>query len=224
MDFKAPDHTDRSVFKERLRTRLLRAPCHQPGEDWRHGQLTPERRAQLSGFFPANPVPAAVLVPLLERAEGLSILLTRRALGLKHHAGQISFPGGRIEADDADPLGAALREAEEEIGLARTQVEVLGYLPDHLVISGFRITPVVALVAADCALTLDSTEVEEIFELPLGFLLDARNHVRRVRHFAGEEVTFTDLPYGSHNIWGATAGMLLTLYRLLHTEQPCGAA
>jgi len=216
----APVVADFSDLKASLRSKLLAAPCHAPIDDWRHGQVSPERRARLRQFFPENPVPAAVLVPLVDRADGLAILLTRRASNLKNHAGQISFPGGRIEHDDVDPLSAALRETEEEIGLARSSVEVLGYLPDHLVISGFRITPVVGLVAAACHLTVDETEVEEVFEVPLSFVLDARNHVRRVRHFEGEDIPFTDFPYGPHNIWGATAGMLMTLYRMLRGEWP----
>ena len=215
-----PVFADFSDLKAGLRTRLLAAPCHAPIDDWRHGQVSAERRARLRQFFPENPVPAAVLVPLIDRSEGLSILLTRRASNLKNHAGQISFPGGRIESYDADPRSAALREAEEEIGLSRSQVEVLGYLPDHLVISGFRITPVVGLVSAQCALALDATEVDEVFEVPLSFVLDARNHVQRVRHFEGEDIPFTDFPFGPHNIWGATAGMLLTLYRMLRGEWP----
>jgi 8-oxo-dGTP pyrophosphatase MutT (NUDIX family) len=214
----APVAADFSDLKTSLRHRLLAAPCHAPLDDWRHGEVSPERRARLRQFFPENPVPAAVLVPLVDRADGLAILLTRRASNLKNHAGQISFPGGRIEHTDADPLSAALRETEEEIGLARSNVEILGYLPDHLVISGFRITPVVGLVAAACRLTVDETEVDEVFEVPLSFVLDARNHVRRVRHFEGEDIPFTDFPYGPHNIWGATAGMLMTLYRMLRGE------
>lgn len=224
MDENVPVAAELADLKASLRTRLLTAPCHAPIDDWRHGQLSAERRARLRQFFPENPVPAAVLVPLLDRAEGLSILLTRRASNLKNHAGQISFPGGRIEGDDADPLSAALRESEEEIGLARSNVEVLGYLPDHLVISGFRITPVVGLVTADCELVLDAIEVEEIFEVPLSFVLDARNHVRRVRQFEGEDIPFTDFPYGPYNIWGATAGMLMTLYRMLRGEWPLAVA
>jgi len=211
VDAHLPQVAASRLRADALRQRFAAPPAWQP-------ELRAEPR-----FTDRAPAAAAVLVPLVLR-EQPTLLLTQRTLHMNTHSGQVAFPGGKADPDDVDAAATALREAEEEIGLARTQVEVLGYLPDHLVISGFRITPVVALVAADCALTLDSTEVEEIFELPLGFLLDARNHVRRVRHFAGEEVTFTDLPYGSHNIWGATAGMLLTLYRLLHTEQPCGAA
>lgn len=205
-------------LKSTLRSRLLAAPCHAPADDWRHRELSAERRARLRRFFPDDPVPAAVLVPLVERREGPSILLTQRAATLKHHAGQISFPGGRIEQHDADPCSAALRETEEEIGITRTHVEVLGYLPDHLVISGFRITPVVGFVPAGYSVTLDATEVQEVFEVPLAFVMDPRNHVQRIRHFEGEDIAFTDFPYGRHNVWGATAGMLMTLYRTLRGE------
>lgn len=220
----APVSAEFSDLKSTLRTRLLAAPCHAPIDDWRHGPVSPERRARLRQSFPDNPVPAAVLVPLIDRREGLSILFTRRSANLKNHAGQISFPGGRIERHDLDPLSAALRETEEEIGLPRTQVDVIGYLPDHLVISGFRITPVVGLVGADYGLALDATEVEEVFEVPLAFVLDARNHVQRVRRFDNIDISFTDFPYGPHNIWGATAGMLMTLYRMLRGEWPAMAS
>ena len=201
-----------------LRSCLLPEPCHQPINDWRHGDLTAERRARLQRFFPQDPVPAAVLVPLVDRVAGLHILLTQRSAALKTHAGQISFPGGRVEALDTGPVGAALRETEEEIGLARRHVEVVGFLPDHLVISGYRVTPVVALVTPGFEISPDATEVEEVFEVPLEFVLDERNHVRRVREFEGEAIEFTDFPFGRHNIWGATAGMLLTLYRTLRGE------
>jgi NTP pyrophosphatase (non-canonical NTP hydrolase)/8-oxo-dGTP pyrophosphatase MutT (NUDIX family) len=137
-----------------------------------------------------------------ERDAGPSILFTRRAASLKNHAGQISFPGGRVEPADTGPVDAALRETEEEIGLARSHVEVVGFLPDHLVISGYRVTPVVALVAPGFEIAVDATEVEEVFEVPMSFVLDSRNHVRRVREFDGEQIEFTDFPYGRHNIWG----------------------
>jgi 8-oxo-dGTP pyrophosphatase MutT (NUDIX family) len=146
------------------------------------------------------------------------VLLTERASDLRHHAGQISFPGGRIEPEDASVVEAALREAREEIGLARERVDIIGFLPDHLIVSGFRVTPVVGFVAADYALQLDRREVADAFEVPLPFLLDPANHVRRRRRFENHEVELTDLPWGARNIWGATAGMLLTLYRVLRGE------
>jgi 8-oxo-dGTP pyrophosphatase MutT (NUDIX family) len=163
-------------------------------------------------------IPAAVLVPLVQRPTGLTVLLTQRSGHLKNHAGQISFPGGRVESSDADAVDAALRESEEEIGLDRRHVEVVGFLPDHMIITGFRVTPVVAFVTPDFTLQLDRTEVDDAFEVPLSFLLDQRNHVRRLRRFEGHEVELTDMPWESRNIWGATAGMLLTFYRLLRGE------
>ncbi len=205
-------------LRESLRSCLLREPCHAPINDWRYGEVTPERRASLGRFFPDEPIPAAVLVPLVERREGATILLTQRAAHLKTHAGQISFPGGRIEPQDEGPVQAALRETEEEIGLARTQVEVLGFLPDHLVISGYRVTPVVGILQPDMPLRLDATEVEGVFEVPLAQLLDTNNHVRRVREFEGERIEFTDFTYSTNNIWGATAGMLMTLCRSMRGE------
>ena len=218
-----PVHEPASALHAALRSRLLAEPCHQPINDWRHGEVTAERRARMRRFFPDQPVPAAVLVPLVDRDEGLQVLLTQRSAQLKTHAGQISFPGGRVEAGDGGPVDAALRETEEEIGLTRTHVEVIGFLPDHLVISGYRVTPVVALVKPGFDIALDRSEVEEVFEVPLAFVLDERNHVRRIREFEGESIEFTDFPFGRHNIWGATAGMLLTLHRTLRGELLPGA-
>ena len=201
-----------------IRHRVHHRPSDQPIDDWRFGTLTPERRVAVQHYFPANPTPAAVLVPLVWRLEGLQVLLTERAQHLNHHAGQVSFPGGRIEPADADAQSAALREAEEEIGLAARHVEVIGYLPDHLIISGYRVTPVVALVRPPFDLTIDQREVTAAFEVPLQHVLDSRNHVLTRRDFRGESMELIDLPYGRHNIWGATAGMLLTLRRLLWGE------
>jgi 8-oxo-dGTP pyrophosphatase MutT (NUDIX family) len=145
-------------------------------------------------------------------------LLTRRAEHLSQHAGQISFPGGRVDPLDRDITSAALRETEEEIGLSRTRIALAGFLPDHLIISGYRVTPVVGFIQPGFDLQLDPAEVAEVFEMPLRHLLDERNHVRRSRHFQGAEVELTDVPFGPHHIWGATAGMLLTLYRVLRGE------
>lgn len=167
-------------------------------------------------FYPRDPVPAAVLMPVVERP-AITMLFTQRASGLRTHAGQTSFPGGRIEPrDGGSPKAAALREAREEIGLEERFVSVVGYLPDHLVISGFRVTPVVAFVQPGFELSLERKEVEDTFEVPLDYLFDPANHHRNRRRsaFTGDEVEFVDIPYGERNIWGATAGILLTLYRL----------
>ena len=163
-------------------------------------------------------MPAAVLFPLVEREQGLTVLFTQRAGHLKHHAGQISFPGGRVEPGDTDAVATALRESEEEIGLERRHVAVAGFLPDHLVVSGYRVTPVVGFVRPGFALRPDPREVAETFEVPLPFFLDPRNHVPRTRRFEGHEVTLVDMPFGPRNIWGATANMLMTLYRVLGGE------
>jgi 8-oxo-dGTP pyrophosphatase MutT (NUDIX family) len=165
-------------------------------------------------------VPAAVLVPLVERDQGLTVLLTQRAATLKDHAGQISFPGGRIEPEDADAWRAALREAHEEIGLSENFVEFAGYLPDHWVGTGFRITPVVGFVNPRYELRIATAEVHDVFEVPLEFILDQANHKTRQRELAGVTLEVYDIPYGDRNIWGATAGMLLTLRRLLQARVP----
>jgi 8-oxo-dGTP pyrophosphatase MutT (NUDIX family) len=159
--------------------------------------------------------PAAVLVPLVERGDGLRVLLTQRTAHLNAHAGQISFPGGRAEAHDTDPIATALRETEEEIGLEPARVEVIGRLSDYHTRTDFRVTPVVGLVAPPFALRLDAHEVDEAFEVPLAFLLDPANHQRHQREFQGRTVPFYAIAYRDYYIWGATAGMLINLYRFL---------
>lgn len=167
-------------------------------------------------YFPAAPAAAAVLVPLVDHHDGLTVLLTQRASHLKNHAGQISFPGGRIESSDAGPLAAALRETEEEIGLSREHVTFAGYLEPHLVLSGYWVTPVVGFVQPGFELTLDRREVESTFEVPLLHVLDAANHQARERMLGTTKVHVYDIPYGERHIWGATAGMLMSLYKLLN--------
>lgn len=175
----------------------------------------PEVIEQVRASLPPGRVPAAVLVPLVEHATGMTVLLTQRAATLKDHAGQISFPGGRIESGDGDAWQAALREAYEEIGLLPDLVEFAGYLPDHLVISGFRVTPVVGFVNPDFQLRIAKAEVHDVFEVPLAFILDSANHRSRHRKLGDLQVEVHDIPYGERHIWGATAGMLMTLRRRL---------
>lgn len=160
---------------------------------------------------------AAVLVPLVERPEGLSVLLTRRTEHLSSHAGQISFPGGRAEELDSSPIETALREAEEEIGLHRRHVEIIGVLPEHVTISAYRVTPVVALVQPPFTLRADPGEVAEMFEVPLGFLMSGANHERRSVALpeGGGTRRFYAMPYKDYFIWGATAAMLRNLYHFL---------
>jgi 8-oxo-dGTP pyrophosphatase MutT (NUDIX family) len=178
--------------------------------------LNADMDAALRQYFPASPVAAAVLVPIIEHSGSLSVLLTQRSTHLKNHPGQISFPGGRIEASDAGPLEAALRETEEEIGLSREHVRFVGYLDPHLVLTGFWITPVVAFVRPGFELKLDQREVASTFEVPLNHLLDVANHQSRERMIGNTTVQVHDIPFGEHNIWGATAGILMALYRLIN--------
>jgi 8-oxo-dGTP pyrophosphatase MutT (NUDIX family) len=165
-------------------------------------------------LIPADLRPAAVLIGLLDQAGVPGILLTVRAGHLRHHAGQIAFPGGTIETTDAAPAAAALREAQEEVGLAATQAQVIGYLPDQIVLTGFRITPVVARIADTFTPHLDCAEVENCFVLPFAALLDVANERPGVRNIGGIDVAVRDLQFGEHRIWGATAGMLFALRAL----------
>jgi 8-oxo-dGTP pyrophosphatase MutT (NUDIX family) len=179
---------------------------------------SPEIREQMRASLQRESVPAAVLVPLVERDSGMTVLLTQRAATLKDHAGQISFPGGRIEPEDPNAWHAALREAHEEIGLSGNLVEFAGFLPDHWVGTGFRVTPAVGFVSPLYELRIDAAEVHEVFEVPLEFILDAANHKSRLRQMGGVTLEVYDIPYGDRLIWGATAGMLLTLRRLLYAR------
>jgi 8-oxo-dGTP pyrophosphatase MutT (NUDIX family) len=163
-----------------------------------------------------EPVAAAVLVPIIDRPDGLSVLFTLRTSHLKKHSGQVSFPGGRAEAGDASAEFTALRESEEEIGLKSDKVEVLARLPDYFTRNtGYRVTPVIGLLTPPFELAPDPNEVEDIFEVPLDFLLDPRNHRRATREFNGRTVEFWEMPYRDRYIWGATAGMVVNLYRFL---------
>ena len=158
---------------------------------------------------------AAVLIPLVLQEEGLSVLLTQRTNHLRDHAGQISFPGGRMDPDDIDPNHTALRESEEEIGLDRSRVEIIGHLPQYLTVSGYSVTPVVGLVQAQAEYPLDEFEVADVFEVPLRFLMDPANHQVRVWQSEQGGRRFYAMPYENRFIWGATAGMLRNLYHLL---------
>jgi 8-oxo-dGTP pyrophosphatase MutT (NUDIX family) len=163
--------------------------------------------------------PAAVLVPLIDHPpghpDGMTVLLTQRTAHLTAHAGQISFPGGRIEAQDPDPEAAALRETEEEVGLPRDRVTLIGRLDTYLTGTGFEITPVVGIVRPPFPLTIDPFEVAEAFEVPLSYILDRRNHQRVERQSGAHRRVFYVLPYQGRNIWGATAGILVNLAEVL---------
>jgi 8-oxo-dGTP pyrophosphatase MutT (NUDIX family) len=166
------------------------------------------------------PVLAAVLIPLVAHEQGVSVMLTERAAHLHDHAGQISFPGGRIESSDVSPVAAALREAEEETGLPPDRVEVLGTMPPYMTATGFSITPVVGMVRPGFTLAPDAFEVAEVFEVPLAFIADPANHrLHRVELPDGRVRQFYSMPWQRFFIWGATAAMLRNLYYLLRGHQ-----
>jgi 8-oxo-dGTP pyrophosphatase MutT (NUDIX family) len=183
---------------ERLRASLLPEP-------------QPEYFVQEEGMPDLPLTPAAVLFPIVLRDAGHTVLLTQRTAHLRDHAGQISFPGGRVEAEDISPSHTALRETEEEIGLQRERIEILGFLPEYRTGTGFRVTPVVALVRPPFNLQADPFEVAEVFEVPLAFLLDPANHQRHSMHYRGALRNYFAMPYGDYFIWGATAGMIRSL-------------
>lgn len=199
-------------FAERVRSRIACDPGLPVGDHVFNPHIAEllqrmERRA------------AAVLVPIVDRRPEATILLTRRSEHLRSHAGQIAFPGGRIDPEDADARDAALREAEEEIGLARRHVETLCTGPDYLAATGFHVSPVLAIVRPGFALTLNPDEVDAAFEVPLSFLMDPSNHRRGSRIWQGVTRYFFEMPYEDQYIWGITAGILRILYeRLYHDE------
>ena len=187
-----------------VRERLAAVPAARPGDLplFRH----PDH---------VTPVAAAVLVPLVRRATEVRVLLTQRTAHLNDHAGQISFPGGRVDEGDVDRVHTALREAEEEIGLPRDRVEILGTLPDYDIMTGFRVTPVVGWVTSPFGLRTDAFEVADVFEVPLAFFLNPANHQRHSRVVGEVTRHYYAMPWNDRHIWGATAGMLHHLYRAL---------
>jgi 8-oxo-dGTP pyrophosphatase MutT (NUDIX family) len=181
----------------------------------------PEKRGDAVLFEGHERTDAAVLVPLVQRPDGLTVLLTQRTSHLRAHAGHVAFPGGRVDPGDADAADTALRETEEEVGIARTYIEVIGVLPLYRTVTHFDVTPVVALVRPGFELKLDTFEVAEAFEVPLDFLMTPAHHQRHVFEATGHRREFLSMPYpradaqGDHFIWGATASMLRNLYRFL---------
>jgi 8-oxo-dGTP pyrophosphatase MutT (NUDIX family) len=214
-----------SIYTEpEFRMRAAAALHHGPSEnvfDPRTGRawarsdwdLNPEMLADFEAMAPSRP--AAVLVPVIARPE-LTVLLTERTAHLSTHAGQIAFPGGKVEATDIDAVHTATRETEEEVGISRTLVEPLGFLDGYRTGTGYLVTPVVALVKPDFVLTLDPGEVASVFEVPLAFLMDEINHKRHSRAWRGRERHYYAMPYGERYIWGATAGMLKNLHERLY--------
>ena len=202
-----------ALAADALRSRLAMPP------PW-----TPEFTGDGSRFPGRSPAGAAVLIPLVQRAHGLSLLLTRRTDHLRDHAGQISFPGGRVEPDDDGPVATALRETEEEIGLLRHHIEIIGQLPVYATVTAFQVTPVIGLVEPGFELHLDAFEVAEAFEVPLAYLMNPANHHHHQVEFDGATRHFMSMPWQGQDlehqpreyfIWGATAAMLRNLYRLL---------
>lgn len=170
-------------------------------------------------LWAAKPMtPAAVLVPIIAHPDQLTVLLTRRTAHLHDHAGQISFPGGRVDACDADPVACALREAEEEVGLPRDLTQVVGRLDTYQTRTGFEIVPVVGIVRPPFTLRADPFEVAETFEVPLDFVTNPANHRRDSRIVQGSARHFWAMPFGTYYIWGATAGMLVNLSEILRGQ------
>jgi 8-oxo-dGTP pyrophosphatase MutT (NUDIX family) len=194
----------------------------QYGRDWLakklEGQAGLEDDANCPRYVhPAQqkPVPAAVLVPVINHPGGPTLMFTQRTAHLHDHAGQISFPGGRVDMGDADRIATALRETEEETGLSRARVQIIGRLPDYDIPTGFRVTPVVGWIEPPLELKPDTFEVADVFEVPLAFFLDPANHQRHSDQKNGRVRYYYSMPYRERNIWGATAGMLYSLYQIL---------
>jgi 8-oxo-dGTP pyrophosphatase MutT (NUDIX family) len=194
-----------SITRERIVQRLARPRVLPPDPGFQRYHHSPEREV----------TPAAVLVPLINRPGGVTVMLTQRTAHLNDHAGQISFPGGRVDEGDIDRIHTALREAEEEVGLARAAVQVIGTLPEYDIPTGFRVTPVVGWIEPPVEVDPDPFEVAELFEVPLAHFLDPANHQRHSDEVNGRRRNFYVMPYRERYIWGATAGMLFTLYQAL---------
>ena len=219
-----PAHNDRALtaseFFSRAHERLtfdMPAGFADPTVIPRHDQQDADP-AVIAAIAAVRPIRlAAVLVPIIERDEP-SVLFTQRTAHLNDHAGQISFPGGKIDAGDASPAAAALREAEEEIGLSRSLVEPIGYLDIHMTPFGHRIVPLLARVRPGFSLRLNPDEVDDAFEVPLAFLMAPQNHKRESRDWNGLTLSIYAMPFGDRNIWGATASILRNLYERVYRE------
>lgn len=199
------------TFRARASARLHASPPDFPGLS--DDDLNPEARMIPAGEAPK---PAAVLVPLVPRDDGLHMLLTQRQPHLARHAGQVAFPGGRVDLTDPGPLAAALRETEEETGIAPGFVEPLGFLDTYLTSTNYRVVPVVGIVRPGFTLQPDPGEVADVFEVPLGFLMDPARHERHSRDWQGKLRYYYAMPWQGRYIWGATAGMIRNLYSLMY--------
>ncbi len=206
-------------FSPRAIEALLRNRLERVGPATREAEAVAHGDHDLGGFRPGQIVnpdarPAAVLVPIIAREPEVTVLLTQRAASLRQHSGQIAFPGGKLDPGESE-VEAALREANEEVGLDPAGIATIGLLDPYFTGTGFRITPVVAMVRPQPALVLNAGEVEDAFEVPLSFLLDAANHQIHSREVRGAQRSFYAMPFGDRYIWGATAGIIRRLYERL---------
>lgn len=197
-----------------FRQRVAAQPLAHAGDDFGDHRFNPGHpRLKLA----KAPRDAAVLIPVVDHGHEATVLLSRRAEKLRNHSGQVAFPGGTIDPTDASPEAAALRETSEEIGLDSDYIEIIGRLPDYVSGSGYRIAPVLGIVRPGFSLTLNSDEVDAVFEVPLGFLMDPANHTRDSRMWNDLEWFYYEMPYGGQRIWGVTAGIIRTLYERLYS-------
>ena len=203
---------DEFIVRARQHLRAEPPGVHEPRSDPKGDHALDEVKVLPGG----TPKAAAVLVPVMAHPDETTVLLTQRATGLRAHSGQIAFPGGRLDEEDPSPLAAALREAEEEIGLDASHVRPLGYLDAYLSGTGYLVTPVVALVLPGAPLSLNHTEVADTFEVPLGFLLDPSRHEIHEREWNGRLRRYYAIPFGERYIWGVTAGIIRNLYERLY--------
>ncbi|PBC21052.1 MULTISPECIES: CoA pyrophosphatase [unclassified Mesorhizobium] len=196
-----------------FRARFAAQPEAHAGDDYGDHRFNPGHPRLNQGKVLRN---AAVLIPVVDHEDEATVLLTKRAEKLRNHSGQVAFPGGTIDATDASPEAAALRETFEEIGLDQDRIEIIGRMPDYVAGSGYRIAPVLGIVRAGFQLALNADEVDAAFEVPLRFLMDPVNHKRDSRMWNDLEWFFYDMPYGDQRIWGVTAGIIRTLYERLY--------
>lgn len=197
-----------------FRQRVAAQPLAHAGDDFGDHRFNPGHpRLKLANALRD----AAVLIPVVDHGHEATVLFTRRAEKLRNHSGQVAFPGGTVDPTDASPEAGALRETFEEIGLDRDYIEIIGRLPDYVSGSGYRIAPVLGIVRPGFSLTLNSDEVDAVFEVPLGFLMDPANHTRDSRMWNDLEWFFYEMPYGGQRIWGVTAGIIRTLYERLYS-------